>query len=50
MQQLIEQATKFLEGKIRKTPVEFSPKLSKLVGQPITFSYTTVQGLVGGAQ
>lgn len=34
MKQLIEQATEFLKGKIRNTPVEFSPELSKLLGHP----------------
>jgi len=34
MKQLIEQATEFLKGKIRNTPTEFSPELSKLLGQP----------------
>ncbi len=43
MQHLIEQATKFLEGKIRKTPVEFSPKLSKLVGQPVYLKLECLQ-------
>lgn len=35
MQHLIEQAIEVLQGKIRTTPVEFSPKLSKLLGQPV---------------
>ena|SRR3569832_2614888 len=43
MQALIEQAIKFLEGKIRKTPVEYSPKLSKLVGQPIHLKLECLQ-------
>ena len=34
MKQLIEQAAELLKGKIRETPVEFSPVLSKLLGQP----------------
>ena len=34
MKKLIEQATEFLKGKIRNTPTEFSPELSKLLGQP----------------
>ena len=34
MKQLIEKATEFLKGKIRNTPVEFSPELSKILGQP----------------
>ncbi|HEX4839055.1 MAG TPA: pyridoxal-phosphate dependent enzyme, partial [Rhabdochlamydiaceae bacterium] len=43
MQHLIEQAIKFLEGKIRKTPVEYSPELSKLVGQPIYLKLECLQ-------
>ena len=34
MKELIAQATEFLKGKIRKTPIEFSPELSKILGQP----------------
>ncbi len=34
MKELIEQATEFLKGKIRNTPTEFSPELTKLLGQP----------------
>lgn len=43
MQHLIEQATQVLEGKIRKTPIEFSPQLSKLVGQPIYLKLECLQ-------
>lgn len=43
MQHLIEQASKFLDGKIRKTPVEYSPKLSKLAGQPIYLKLECLQ-------
>lgn len=43
MQNLIDQAIKFLEGKIRKTPIEFSPKLSKLLGQPIYLKLECLQ-------
>ncbi|MBX9923286.1 MAG: pyridoxal-phosphate dependent enzyme [Rhabdochlamydiaceae bacterium] len=43
MQQLIEQATEFLKGKIRNTPVEFSPELSKLLGQPIYLKLECLQ-------
>jgi len=43
MQHLIEQAIKFLEGKIRKTPVEYSPGLSKLLGQPIYLKLECLQ-------
>jgi threonine dehydratase len=35
MRHLIEQATHALQGKIRNTPVEYTPKLSKLLGQPV---------------
>ncbi|MFA6916857.1 MAG: pyridoxal-phosphate dependent enzyme [Parachlamydiales bacterium] len=34
MKQLIEQATLFLQDKIRRTPTEHSPELSRLLGQP----------------
>lgn len=43
MQHLIEQATEILQGKIRHTPVEFSAKLSKLVGQPIYLKLECLQ-------
>lgn len=35
MKQLIEQATQFLHGKIRRTPIEYSAELSKLFDHPI---------------
>jgi threonine dehydratase len=35
MLQLIEQASKFLKGKVRKTPLEYSPSLSKILGGPV---------------
>src|SRR3990167_4174373 len=43
MKQLIEQATEFLKGKIRNTPVEFSPELSKLLGQPVYLKLECLQ-------
>lgn len=43
MEQLIEQATEFLKGKIRNTPVEFSPELSKFLGQPIYLKLECLQ-------
>lgn len=43
MRQLIEQATHVLQGKIRNTPVEFSPKLSKLLGQPVYLKLECLQ-------
>lgn len=43
MHHLIEQATHILEGKIRKTPIEFSPKLSKLLGQQIYLKLENLQ-------
>ncbi len=43
MKQLIEQATEFLKGKIRNTPVEFSPELSKCFGQPIYLKLECLQ-------
>jgi threonine dehydratase len=43
MKQLIEQATEFLKGKIRNTPVEHSPELSKLLGQPVYLKLECLQ-------
>ncbi len=43
MKQLIEQATEFLKGKIRNTPIEFSPELSKLLGQPVYLKLECLQ-------
>src|SRR5215469_4348427 len=43
MKQLIEQATKFLKGKIRHTPMEFSPELSKLLGVPVYLKLESLQ-------
>lgn len=43
MRHLIEQATHVLQGKIRMTPVEFSPKLSELLGQPVYLKLECLQ-------
>ncbi len=43
MQQLIEQATEYLKGKIRKTPVELSPELSELIGQRVYLKLECLQ-------
>lgn len=43
MKQLIEQATAFLKGKIRQTPIELSDELSKLLGQPIYLKLECLQ-------
>lgn len=43
MRHLIEQATYVLQNKIRYTPVEFSPKLSKLFGQPVYLKLECLQ-------
>lgn len=43
MEQLIEQATKFLKGKIRRTPIEFSSELSKLLGYPTYLKLESLQ-------
>lgn len=43
MKQLIEQATIYLEGKIRNTPVEFSPELSKMLGQEVYLKLECLQ-------
>lgn len=43
MQELIEQATDILKGKIRKTPIEFSPELSKLLGHPVYLKLECLQ-------
>jgi threonine dehydratase len=43
MKQLIEQATEFLKGKIRRTPLEFSPELSKLLGVPTYLKLESLQ-------
>lgn len=43
MKQLIEQATEFLKGKIRNTPLEFSPELSKILCQPIYLKLECLQ-------
>lgn len=43
MKHLIEQATHILKGKIRQTPIEFSPKLSAITGQPIFLKLECLQ-------
>ena len=43
MRHLIEQATHVLQGKIRNTPVEHSPKLSKLLGQSVYLKLECLQ-------
>lgn len=43
MHQQIEQAAEFLKGKIRDTPTEFSPTLSKLLGQPVYLKLECLQ-------
>lgn len=43
MKHLIEQAAKFLKGKIRRTPIEYSPELSKLLGQPVYLKLESLQ-------
>ncbi len=43
MHHLIEQATYILQDKIRHTPIEYSPKLSKLLGQPVYLKLECLQ-------
>lgn len=43
MHHLIEQATQVLKGKIRTTPTEFSPKISKLLGHPVYLKLECLQ-------
>lgn len=43
MRHLIDQAAHILQGKIRNTPVDFSPKLSKLLGQPVYLKLECLQ-------
>lgn len=43
MKQLIEQAAKFLQEKIRRTPIEFSQELSKLLGVPTYLKLESLQ-------
>lgn len=43
MKQMIEQAVKLLQGKIRTTPVEYSPDLSKSLGQPTYLKLENLQ-------
>lgn len=43
MEKLIERARLFLQGKIRNTPIEYSNKLSKLLGQPVYLKLECLQ-------
>lgn len=43
MEQLINQAKQILQGKIRKTPIEFSPQLSKMLGSPVYLKLECLQ-------
>lgn len=43
MQHLIEQASRYLQGKIRHTPVEYSPKLSQVAGHPVYLKLECLQ-------
>jgi threonine dehydratase len=43
MKELIEQATQFLKGKIRRTPIEFSSELSKILGCPAYLKLESLQ-------
>ncbi len=43
MKHLIEQAAQYLKGKIRNTPTELSPKLSKLLGQSVYLKLENLQ-------
>lgn len=43
MLELIEEAAAFLEGRIRRTPVEHSPELSKILGVPVFFKLESMQ-------
>lgn len=43
MKALIEQAVECLKGKIRSTPIEFSPELSQLLGQPVHLKLECLQ-------
>lgn len=40
---LIEEATEFLRGRVRRTPLEFSPGLSKIVGAPVWLKLESMQ-------
>jgi threonine dehydratase len=41
--ELIREAGKFLEGRIRRTPLEFSPGLSKVLGVPVWLKLESLQ-------
>ncbi len=43
MDQLIAQATEFLKGKIRRTPIEYSQELSQLLGHPTYLKLESLQ-------
>lgn len=43
MLELIEEAAAFLDGRIRRTPVEQSPELSKILGVPVSFKLESMQ-------
>lgn len=43
MDQLIKKASEYLQGKVRKTPAEFSMVLSELVGQPVFLKLENLQ-------
>jgi threonine dehydratase len=40
---LIREAGKFLQGKVRRTPVEYSPGLSEIVGTPVWLKLESMQ-------
>lgn len=43
MKELINQAVSYLKGKIRRTPTEFSPELSKILGHPTYLKLENLQ-------
>lgn len=43
MEQLIQQAAEFLKGKIRQTPIEYSPYLSQQLGNPVYLKLESLQ-------
>src|SRR5208337_4722296 len=40
---LIREAASYLHGRIRRTPVEFSPGLSKMLGVPVSLKLESMQ-------
>ena len=40
---LIREAAEFLRGKVRRTPLEFSPGLSELMGVPVWLKLESLQ-------